>query len=127
MAKRREERYASRLAYSFLTVHLLQASAPVMRDLVEAACGTQNPLVRLSSQVRCDVARQQDGLGAGMSAAGSGPSRQAPGTFHMGTLLQEMRSVDPGTVRGYEEAILQAMRNRRRNHITGSTSNVLLR
>lgn len=73
-----------------------QIGAAEMRDLVGAACGTQNPLVQLSQQVRGDAARQQDGLSARMS--GPGPSHQAPGTFHMAPLLRETRKVEAGVI-----------------------------
>uniref|UniRef100_L7M7L1 Peroxisomal targeting signal 1 receptor n=1 Tax=Rhipicephalus pulchellus TaxID=72859 RepID=L7M7L1_RHIPC len=82
-----------------------------IRNLVEAECGTPNPLVKLSSHAIQDAARQQEGLlrqrHHGLGAAGTaeglvdeflaerrGPERMAPQTFHMAGLLQEMHDIE---------------------------------
>lgn len=82
-----------------------------IRNLVEAECGTPNPLVKLSSHAIQDAARQQEGLlrqrHQGLGAAGTseglvdeflaerrGPERMAPQTFHMAGLLQEMHDIE---------------------------------
>ncbi|XP_049270481.1 peroxisomal targeting signal 1 receptor isoform X2 [Rhipicephalus sanguineus] len=82
-----------------------------LRNLVEAECGTPNPLVKLSSHAIQDSARQQEGFlrqrHHGLGAAGTsevlvdeflaerrGPERMAPQTFHMAGLLQEMHNIE---------------------------------
>uniref|UniRef100_A0A023GLJ9 Peroxisomal targeting signal 1 receptor n=1 Tax=Amblyomma triste TaxID=251400 RepID=A0A023GLJ9_AMBTT len=83
-----------------------------IRNLVEAECGTPNPLVKLSSHAIQDTARQQEGLlrqrhhgqfeVAGPStllvdeflAERQGQERMAPQTFRMAGLLQEMRDIE---------------------------------
>uniref|UniRef100_A0A131XLK0 Peroxisomal targeting signal 1 receptor n=1 Tax=Hyalomma excavatum TaxID=257692 RepID=A0A131XLK0_9ACAR len=82
-----------------------------IRNLVEAECGTPNPLVKLSGHAIQDTARQQEGLlrqrHHGLGAAGTSeglvdeflaerraPERMAPHTFHMAGLLQEMHDIE---------------------------------
>uniref|UniRef100_G3MLT9 Peroxisomal targeting signal 1 receptor n=1 Tax=Amblyomma maculatum TaxID=34609 RepID=G3MLT9_AMBMU len=83
-----------------------------IRNLVEAECGTPNPLVKLSNHAIQDTARQQEGLlrqrhhgqfeVAGPStllvdeflAERQGQERMAPQTFRMAGLLQEMRDIE---------------------------------
>lgn len=70
-----------------------------MRDRGEAACGTQNPLVKLPQQLRGDVPRQQDEMAPRMSPLEPGPSRQAPVSYDMSSLLQEAHDAEKGTTR----------------------------
>ncbi|KAK8769930.1 hypothetical protein V5799_013604 [Amblyomma americanum] len=83
-----------------------------IRNIVEAECGTPNPLVKLSSHAIQDSARQQEGLlrqshHGPLGAAGTstelvdefmaerhGQERMAPQTFHMAGLLQEMCDIE---------------------------------
>ncbi|OQR80082.1 TPR repeat-containing protein-like [Tropilaelaps mercedesae] len=61
-----------------------------MRELVNPQCGTQNPLGELSRQLRGREQLQQYGRQAYLSASGSRNATNAPTTFHMGELLQQI-------------------------------------